>query len=155
VSGRQCDVAVGAPNPLVCAGEAGRLARTLHGSALPHDYATEGIDRKCCAAGALGVPGISGTVMVSPGHAVVTGVSSTSDCSARTAADSWPHPGLVELLNVANTTPRGRRGLPWLVSDVRCSMDVEMPIMLWTSSVNCVNPLPALNGPVRNPLSLN
>jgi hypothetical protein len=55
--------------------------------------------------------------MVIPGPAVVTGVFGTSDCSARTAADSWPHPGLVELLNVVNTTPRGRRGLPWLVSD--------------------------------------
>jgi hypothetical protein len=55
------------PNPLVCAGEAGRLARTPHGSALPHDYATEGIDRKCCAAGALGVPGMGGAVMVIPG----------------------------------------------------------------------------------------
>jgi hypothetical protein len=48
--------------------------------------------------------------MVIPGHAVVTGVFGASDCSARTAADSWPHPGLVELLNVVNTTPRGRRG---------------------------------------------
>jgi hypothetical protein len=75
------------PNPLVCAGEAGRLARTPHGSALPHDYATEGIDRKCCAAGALGVPGMGGAVMVIPGHAVVTGVSGTSDRSARTAAE--------------------------------------------------------------------
>ena len=62
--------------------------------------------------------------MVIPGHAVVTGVFGTSDCSARTAADSRPHPGLVELLNVLNTTPRGRRGLPWLVSDVPRSMDV-------------------------------
>jgi hypothetical protein len=79
--------------------------------------------------------------MVIPGHVVVTGVSGTSDCSATTAADSRPHPGLVELLNVANTTPRRRRGLPWLVSDVRRSMDVEMPIMLWTSSVTRVNPV--------------
>ncbi len=115
------------------------MARTLHGSALPHDYATEGIDRKCCAAGALGVPGMSGAVMVISGHTVVNRVSGTTDCSARTAADSWPHPGLVELLNVVNTTPRGRRGLSWLVSDVRRSMDVEMPIMLATFSVNCVN----------------
>jgi hypothetical protein len=77
--------------------------------------------------------------MVIPGPAVVTGVFGTSDCSARTAADSWPHPGLVELLNVVNTTPRGRRGLPWPVSDVRRTLDAEMPIMLWTFSVNCVN----------------
>jgi hypothetical protein len=90
----------------------------------PHDYATEGIDRKCCAAGALGFPGMSGAVMVIPGHAVLTGVFGASDCSARTAADSWPHPGLVELLNVVNSTPRGRRGLSWLVfgvgRSVRC-----------------------------------
>jgi hypothetical protein len=124
---------------LVCAREAGRFARTLYGNALPHDYATEGIDRKCCAAGALGVPGMSGAVMVIPGPAVVTGVFGTSDCSARTAADSWPHPGLVELLNVVNTTPRGRRGLPWPVSDVRRTLDAEMPIMPWTFSGNCVN----------------
>jgi len=32
--------------------------------------------------------------MVIPGPAVVTGVFGTSDCSARTAADSWPHPGM-------------------------------------------------------------
>jgi hypothetical protein len=79
--------------------------------------------------------------MVIPGPAVVTGVFGTSDCSAKTAADSRPHPGLVELLNVVNTTPRGRRGLPWLLSDVRRTLDVEMPIMLWTFSVNCVDSL--------------
>ena len=54
--------------------------------------------------------------MVIPEHAVVTGVFGTSNCSARTAADSCSHPGLVELLNVRNPTPRGRRGLLWLVS---------------------------------------
>jgi hypothetical protein len=67
--------------------------------------------------------------MVIPGHAVVTGVFGTSDCSARTAADCRPHPGLVELLNVVNSTPRGRRGLPGLDSDVRRTLDVETPII--------------------------
>jgi hypothetical protein len=35
--------------------------------------------------------------------------------------------------------PAGGAAPPWLVSDVRRSIDVEMPIMLWTSSVNYVN----------------
>ena len=53
--------------------------------------------------------------MVIPGCAVVTGGFGASNCSARTAADSWPHPGLVELPNVVDATPCGR-GLPRLVS---------------------------------------
>jgi hypothetical protein len=85
--------------------------------------------------------------MAIPGHAVVTGVSGASYRSARTAAGSWPHPGLVDLFNVINTTPPG--GAPYrgwfLLSGAQ-----------WTSSVNCINPVTcALNGLVRNTLSLN
>ncbi len=58
--------------------------------------------------------------MVIPRCAVVTGTFGTSDCSVRIAADSWPHPGLVELPNVVDATPRGR-GLPRLVS-VMCRL---------------------------------
>jgi hypothetical protein len=46
--------------------------------------------------------------MAIPGYAVVTGAFGTSDCSMRAAADSWPHPGLVELPNIVDATPRGR-----------------------------------------------
>ena len=53
--------------------------------------------------------------MVIPEYAVDTGGFGTSDCSMRAAADSWPHPGLVEIPNIVDATPRGR-GLPRLVS---------------------------------------
>ena len=53
--------------------------------------------------------------MVIPEYAVVTGGFGTSDCSMRAAADSWPHPGLVESPNILDGTPRGR-GLARLVS---------------------------------------
>ena len=53
--------------------------------------------------------------MVIPGCAVVTGAFGTSDCSVRAAADSHPHPGLVEIPNVVDATPWGC-GLPRLVS---------------------------------------
>jgi hypothetical protein len=70
---------------------------------------------KYCAGAGFGVRGAAAVVMVIPGCAVVTEAFGTSDCSARTAADSWPHPGLVELPNVVDATPCGR-GLPRLVS---------------------------------------
>ena len=92
---------------MVCAGEAGRLVRTLHGSALPRDYAIAGIDRKVLCDRRSGCPRMSAAVMVIPGHAVITEVFGTNGCSARTAADSWPHSGLVELLNVSTLHPAG------------------------------------------------
>ncbi len=50
--------------------------------------------------------------------------------SARTAADSWPHPGLVELPNVVDVTRCGD-GLPRLgFSDIRCPMDLEVPAIV-------------------------
>jgi hypothetical protein len=42
-----------------------------------------------------------------PGGAVVTGMFGASCCSAGAAADSWPHPGLVDILNLADATLRG------------------------------------------------
>ena len=53
--------------------------------------------------------------MVIPGYAVVTEGFGTSECSMRAAADGWPHPGLVEIPNIVDATPRGL-GLPRLVS---------------------------------------
>ena len=43
--------------------------------------------------------------MVISGYAFVTGAFGTSDCSMRAAADSCPHPGLVELPNIVDATP--------------------------------------------------
>ena len=71
--------------------------------------------------------------MVIPEYAVVTGGFGTSDCSMRAAADSWPHPGLVEIPNIFDATPRGR-GLPRLVSATSGAQ--------WTSK--CCSSSPAL-----------
>ena len=43
--------------------------------------------------------------MVISGYAFVTGAFGTSDCSMKAAADSCPHPGLVELPNIVDATP--------------------------------------------------
>jgi hypothetical protein len=68
--------------------------------------------------------------MVIPEYAFVTGGFGTSDCSMRAAADSWPHPGLVEIPNIVDATPRGR-GLPRLVSATfRCSRDLEVLLIV-------------------------
>lgn len=64
---------------------------------------------KYCARAGSGAPRVDKVTMVIPGHAVVTGAFGTSDCSIRSAADSWPHPGLVGLPNLIDATPRGRR----------------------------------------------
>ena len=71
--------------------------------------------------------------MVIPEYAVDTGGFGTSDCSMRAAADSWPHPGLVEIPNIVDATPRAR-GLPRLVSATSGAQ--------WTSK--CCSSSPAL-----------
>ena len=76
---------------------------------MPEQHKTLSIG-KCCAGAGFGVPGVGGVVMVIPRCAVVTGTSGTSDCSVGTAADSWPHPGLVELPNGVDATPPGAVG---------------------------------------------
>src|ERR1700677_4891242 len=75
----------------------------------------DAIGRKVLCGSRFRCPRMGGVVMVIPGCAIVAGAFGTSDCSARTAADSWPHPGLVELPNVVDATPCGR-GPPRLVS---------------------------------------
>jgi hypothetical protein len=71
------------------------------------------------------------------------------------SGDSWPHRELVEHLNSINPTPRERWGLPWLISDIQRSMDIEMPIMLWPSSAYCVDSVTCAQGLARNSLSFN
>ncbi len=68
---------------------------------------------KYCSGTGFGVRGAAGVVMVVPGCAVAPGAFGTSHCSARVAADSHPHPGLVELPNIVHATPwpTGRGGL--------------------------------------------
>jgi hypothetical protein len=67
--------------------------------------------------------------MMIPGYAVVTGGFGTSGCSMRAAADGWPHPGLVELPNIVDATPRGR-GLPRLISATSVAQwDLEVPVI--------------------------
>jgi hypothetical protein len=75
--------------------------------------------------------------MVIPGHAVVSGVLGTSDCSARTAADSWPHSGPVDFSTSQHYTPRAARPAVFGLCDVRRSIAAKLPITLWASPVNC------------------
>jgi hypothetical protein len=51
--------------------------------------------------------------MMIPGCAVVTGAFGTSHCSTRVAADSHPHPGLVELPNILTLHPAGVACRAW------------------------------------------